>query len=291
MSKSITKTQSRFVRTDPEATVPRVPRTIGRRSWIMGLAALGLIGAGIGAASTPQDGTPSAVVESSTGGRRLTVETTLAQPVNSYRTAREYTGTIVARRVSELSFERAGLLLTVHVDEGAAVTKGMLLAALDTEHLRTQRRETIARRAQAAAVLHEMIAGPRQEDIDAAGAQVEGLKAQVEQLELQTDRSRKLLRKSSTSQNQFDEFAFALKSRQAMLRQAQHGFEELLNGTRQEQIDAQTAIVEQLDAAIAEVDINLRKSQLKAPFSGTIGRRFADDSRTMGQLWIMASRS
>jgi RND family efflux transporter MFP subunit len=275
MSELTTNSHGDSVQTE-SATVPRVPRRIRLRGWIMGVAALGLVFAGLGAASTPNGGTDSVVVEPPSA-RLLTVETTPVRPATSYQVAREYTGTIVARRVSELSFERPGLLVSVNVDEGAAVTKGMRLAALDTEHLRTQRRETTARRAQAAAVLEEMVAGPRQEDIDSARAQVESLEAQVELLKLQTDRSRRLLRKSATSQNEFDEFAFGLKARQALLKQARHELEELVNGTRHEKVVAQKATVEQLDAAIADIDVDLRKSELKAPFSGTIARRFADD--------------
>jgi multidrug efflux pump subunit AcrA (membrane-fusion protein) len=241
-------------------------------------AVLGLVAAGIGAASAPKTTTDSAAVTASPAGPRvLSAETTQVELVDSYRVAREYTGTIVVRRVSELSFERPGLLQEIRVDEGAAVTAGSALATLDTEHLRTQRQETLARRAQAAALLAEMIAGPRQEDIDAARAQVESLEAQVELLKLQTERTRKLLQQNAIAQDEFDQFAFGLKARQGQHRQAQHELEELVNGTRQEQLDAQQAIVEQLDAAVADIDVDLRKSVLKVPYSGTIARRFTDD--------------
>ena len=241
-------------------------------------AVLGLVAAGIGAASAPKTTTDSAAVTASPAGPRvLSAETTQVELVDSYRVAREYTGTIVVRRVSELSFERPGLLQEIRVDEGAAVTAGSALATLDTEHLRTQRQETLARRAQAAALLAEMIAGPRQEDIDAARAQVESLEAQVELLKLQTERTRKLLQQNAIAQDEFDQFAFGLKARQGQHRQARHELEELVNGTRQEQLDVQQAIVEQLDAAVADIDVDLRKSVLKVPYSGTIARRFTDD--------------
>lgn len=282
MSELTTTTHRRAVQAEPVSSGRRVPHRIKLRGWIPGIATLGLVGAGIVAASRPNGVIEPVVAASPTGARMLIVETTTVQPVSSFEVAREYTGTIVARRVSELSFERPGLLHSVQVDQGATVTKGMPLATLDTEHLRTQRRESIARRDQATAVLKEMVAGPRQEDIDAARAHVESLEAEVELMKLQTDRSRRLLRKRAASQDQFDEFAFGLKARQALLRQAQHELGELVNGTRQEQIDAQSANVERIDAAIADIDVDLRKSELKAPFSGTIARRFADDGTVVG---------
>jgi RND family efflux transporter MFP subunit len=68
-----------------------------------------------------------------------------------------------------------------------------------------------------------------------------------------------------------------MKARAAQLNEAQHNLDELLNGTRKEQIAAQRAVVTELDAAIADIDVDLRKSTLKAPFDGTIARRLVDD--------------
>ena len=68
-----------------------------------------------------------------------------------------------------------------------------------------------------------------------------------------------------------------MQARTAQLEAAKHDLQELLNGTRKEQIEAQRAVVAELDAAIADIDVDLRKSTLRAPFSGTIARRLADD--------------
>ena len=107
--------------------------------------------------------------------RVLTVQTISVEPVNAYQVARKYTGAIVARRISQLGFELAGKLEQIYVDEGDSVTAGTTLGELDTEHLETQRRQIVARRAQAAAKLDEMVTGPRDEDIAAARARVESL--------------------------------------------------------------------------------------------------------------------
>ena len=244
------------------------------------LAGLLIVVVGFGAAVVPTVDEATRQQNATTSSplaRPLAVETIRVDPVNSFQTSREYTGTVVARRVSELSFERAGLLDNVQIEEGVAVAAGTSLATVDTEHLRTRRRETVARRAQAAALLAEFVAGPRQEDIDAATANVESLDAQVALLKLQTDRRSRLLNQNAVPQDEFERFAFGLKAREAQLKQGRHELEELVNGTRQEQIDAQRALVEQLDAAIEDIDIDLRKSELTAPFDGTISRRRTDE--------------
>lgn len=274
------KTPAASVKAETESTAVVASKTRRFRpaKWVGVVVAIGVVGAGIGAASNPTSAigvTEDTALQSPS--RVLTVETIRAEPVSSFTAAREYTGTIVARRVSELSFERSGLLQSVQIDEGRTVAAGAALATLDTEHLKTQRRETVARRAQAASLLSEMIAGPRREDIDAAGAAVESLEAQVELLKLQTERSRKLLQQNAVSQDNFDQFAFGLQAREGQLKQARHELEVLVNGTRREKVDAQQAAVEQLDAAIEDIDVDLRKSELRAPFAGTISHRLADE--------------
>lgn len=91
-----------------------------------------------------------------------------------------------------------------------------------------------------------------------------------------------MIQSRATSQSKLEEYTFGLKARQAQLEQARHELAELINGTRSEQLDAQKAIVEQLEAAIEDVDVDLRKSVLRAPFSGTIARRFVDDGTVVG---------
>jgi RND family efflux transporter MFP subunit len=208
--------------------------------------------------------------------RVLAVQTISVEPVSAYQVAREYTGAIVARRTSQLGFESAGKLEEIYVDEGDSVAAGTALAKLDIEHLETNRRQIVARRTQSAAKLDEMVTGPRAEDIAAARARVESLRAQVELLKLQTARQKRLVASNATSLDEYEQHAFGLKAREAQLNEAQHNLDELVNGTRKEQIEAQRAVVAELDAAIADIDVDLRKSTLKAPFNGTIARRLAD---------------
>lgn len=54
--------------------------------------------------------------------------------------------------------------------------------------------------------------------------------------------------------------------------------DELLAGTRPERVAAQEAVLEQLDASLASLDVQLDKSLLAAPFAGTIAKRYFDES-------------
>ena len=205
------------------------------RRVAMGVAAAVVLTAGVWFAVMANSDTEA---ETPAAPRVLAVRTISVEPVSAYQVAREYTGSIVARRTSQLGFESAGKLEEIYFDEGDSVTAGTALAELDTEHLKTKRRQIVARRAQAAAKLDEMVTGPRDEDIAAARARVESLQAQVGLLKLQTARHKRLHVQNATSQDKYEQHAFGLKAREAQLNEAQHNLEELLNGTRKEQIEA-----------------------------------------------------
>lgn len=88
----------------------------------------------------------------------------------SYKITERFAGRIEAARQTQLAFERAGLVSQVQVEEGDKVTKGAVIARLDTakleaerQTLKAQRAELQARRDLAAATLK------RQEDLNKKG--------------------------------------------------------------------------------------------------------------------------
>lgn len=217
--------------------------------------------------------------------RALPVETLTVEALSSYQASRAYTGLIEARRRSNLGFERAGKLIALAVDEGVRVTQDTPLATLDTQELRARRRELLAHREQAAARLVEMRAGPRQETIAAARAQVHEQQEELALAQRHRTRRQGLLAKGVIAPEEFDQAEAGVKTWQARLDAAQRRLDELLAGTRREQVQAQKALVAQLDARLAALDIDLEKSVLKAPFAGTIAARMVDEGTviTAGQ--------
>lgn len=207
----------------------------------------------------------------------LAVETLTAELVSSYDVSRSYTGNVTALRSSDLGFPRGGELVTVFVDEGARVSTGQPLAQLDTQNLQAQRQQLEAQRDEAQARLLELSRGARQEDIAAARAEVRDLENQLQLQEAQRSRREFLYNEGAIAREQLDEFAFGSEVLGARLDRAESQLSELLNGTRPEQIAAQRAVVQQLEASIANVDIDINKSTLKAPFDGIISSQQFDE--------------
>ena len=207
----------------------------------------------------------------------IPVETTIIKPVKSYQVFRTYTGTIVSRRSSALSFELAGKLTNIIVDEGDRVESAIALAFLDTSTLKIKQRELLAQRKQMVAQLKEMQAGTRGETIAAARASVRQLKTELELAHQKSDRRKKLYTEGAISQEQRDEAVNEVATVQARVDREQSQLDELLAGTRSERIEAQQALIEQQDIKIANLELELEKSVLKAPFTGRISARLVDE--------------
>lgn len=229
------------------------------------------------APKTPQsDATTSEAVQA------MPVTTTTLEPVMGYQVQRTYTGEIVSRQKSHLGFEQGGTIVALSVDQGDRLITGQLLAKLDTRSLEMQRQELQAQRLQAQALLSELKNGARVEDIAAARAAIADLEHQIQLSSLKTQRREELYNAGAISRESYDQERFSTASLQSRLDLARSNLEKLLNGSRPEQISAQVARVQQLDASIAQIDIQLSKSWLYAPFSGIVGDRLVEPGMVVG---------
>lgn len=244
--------------------------------WLLGIGGAGilLLIARPVVISTQNNSTKT---EAASKGRALPVETIEVQPVDSYQVSRTYTGEITAVRTSNLGFSRGGEIEQVLVREGDRITQGQPLARLDIRNLETQRQQLVAEKAGAQAQLAELQTGARVEDINAAQAAVQDLEQQLKLQEKQRERREFLYHQGAISREELDEYSYGEGALQARLNQSRSNLAELENGTRPEQIAAQQATVQQLTAQIADIDVNIDKSTLKAPFTGIVAQRDLDE--------------
>lgn len=159
--------------------------------------------------------------------------------LDGYSVTTRYAGRVVARRRSELGFDRGGRLVSVGVDEGDRVEKGELLASLDTRELRARRRE-----------LDAQVAANR--------ARVSEIDARLSLARRTSERRRELLRQESISEQRYDESRFE---------------EEALAA----QLAAAKADIAATRSARASVDVALDLSTLVAPYAGSVTARDADE--------------
>ncbi len=207
----------------------------------------------------------------------LTVSVVKLMPITSYQVTRYYTGEIVATRRTDLGFERAGKVIDVLFDRGQTVEKGAIIAKLDTQNLEAQLAQLEAQRLRALAQLQELQNGPRQEVIATARSQVSDLENRLRLENLRSQRRESLYGEGAISREQFEEVSLNRDALSDRLAAAQSQLAEVVNGTRQEQINAQAATVAQIEASIQDLEITIAKSDLTAPFRGVIGERNLDE--------------
>ncbi|QUS62529.1 efflux RND transporter periplasmic adaptor subunit [Synechocystis sp. PCC 7338] len=206
----------------------------------------------------------------------LPVTVSAVELVNGYQVERVYTGEIVPRKQSDLGFEQGGTLTDLWVDKGATVVEGQPLARLDTRTLEAQKAELQAQQLELQAGLAELNNGSRWEDIAAGQGAVAELEEQLNLATLKTQRREQLYAEGAIALEQLDEERVAEASLKRRLEIAQSNLDKLNNGSRPEPIAGQRARIQGLEAQIRQIDIQISKAQLRAPFSGTIGDRLVD---------------
>jgi len=214
--------------------------------------------------------------------KTMPVAVEIAERVKFHDRSREFTGVVKTARASNLTFERTGNVTNVLVDEGQYVKQGVELVQLDTRNLLARKRQLTAQLNSAQQRYKELASGPRQETKDAAKAKVDALTAQKEQAEKDLQRRTELRDSGAISDEEFSRTESNLKTAVANLLAAQKQLDELNEGTRAEQVAAQKSVVDQTQAMLDDVIIEITKSTLLAPFSGRVASRFVDEGETVG---------
>ena len=246
--------------------------------WQLAIAAILLLGTGfILGEKLSSSPTTTAKTTVSKQSNILPVKTTIVEPVQSYSTSQSYTGEVAALRTSEVGFERGGKLTEVLVEEGDRISFNTPLAKLDTANLEAQHQGLIAQKAQASAVLAELSNGARKEQISAAQANFRDLEQQLELEKLKRSRREYLYGEGAIAREELDEITFNQKALNERLANAKSNLDELNNGTRIEQIQAQQAAVDRLAAEIEDLEITIAKSILRSPYNGIVAARNLDE--------------
>ena len=197
-------------------------------------------------------------------------------PSAGYQRVATYTGTIRSANRTMVAFQLPGLVREILVEEGTPVSAGQPLARLDTRRLEAQRDALTGQLNQAEARLAEMEQGPRAETIEAARSTVSDLTHQCQAARLRLERSEMLRETNAIPQQEYEQELYRVLGLEARQATARSQLDELLAGTRPEQITAQQARVRSIEAEREAVQIQLADSQLTAPFGGTVVRRWID---------------
>ena len=213
--------------------------------------------------------------------RAVPVAAVHPRAVEGWQETLRFTGTALARRQSPLGFERGGKVIALEVEEGTEVAADSILARLDDARLQLQRVEALAALRAERARLDEALAGPRIEQIEQARFQVVQLDSELERLKREAQRREELLAEGVSATEEAETLAFAARAMEAQRDAAQAVLDELEAGTRAEQVAAQRAAVALAESRVAQLELEIERSLLRAPYPGTILVRNIDEGEVV----------
>ena len=182
----------------------------------------------------------------------------------------------------KLAFTVPGRLIELNVEEGNAVKKGMIIARLEQQQLLRQREQALAtlisarsrlaeleaflryqtenveaqidqRSAElmlARATLEELLSGSRVQEIAESRAVLERVQAEYEKAKRDWERAETLYEKEDISTSQYDQYQATFEAAGASVRQAEQRLALLIEGPRQENIQAARAQVARAEAGL-----------------------------------------
>lgn len=171
---------------------------------------------------------------------------------------------------AQLSFKYPGRVAERLVAEGQRVTAGQPVARLDDAE---QTHEVALRRAELAAtraVLAELEAGSRAQEIAAAEAVVRSAEAERERVRLDFARQQELLAQQAISTRDFEAVQAQLKVANARAAETAERAKLIREGPRPETLQQARARTEQAAAALALAQTRLDHTRLAAPLSGQV---------------------
>ena len=172
-----------------------------------------------------------------------------------------------------VSSDVTGRIAEIFVDEGHVVEKGAPLARLEPFVYESRVQAAKAAVAQALAKKRLLEAGARSEEIDAAKAILNEMKASERVAALGWERYARLLETGDIPQHQADSVREEAEAARERTRGAEERLRIAMAQTRKEELEAAEAEVDVRRHELAVAEAELEKTVLRAPIAGTIIRK------------------
>lgn len=180
-------------------------------------------------------------------------------------------GTLEYDRIT-LPAPAAERIVSIDVHEGEQVTAGQPLLQLDATHTQSELASAEAQARQQREALAELQAGPRSEDIAQARAKLAAAGAEAREARAYYQRLLPLKDRNYVAAADLDRARSAAGNAEGNVRAARSALDELLHGTRPEQLAQGTAAAAAAAAQAAAQKVLLDKLSVAAPRAGRIDR-------------------
>ena len=193
---------------------------------------------------------------------------------------RSFPGKIEASKSVDLAFQVSGLLVKFPGKEGDRVTKGTMIAQLRQDEFQARLKTAKGQLDQARSSLHALRSGERSEEQLRRESQLRASEAKLANARTELERYARLVKLSAVSRSEYELAETAHNVAQEEQKAALQLVEKGTTG-RKEDIEGQQAVVRGLEGRMAEANLQLRDSTLRAPYDGVIAQRLVDEEQTI----------
>lgn len=177
-----------------------------------------------------------------------------------------------------------GMVVKLRITESQRVKKGDILAELEDIEFRADRDRAKAMLASARHNLAELQRGYRPEEIEQARADLAEAQAQRVQLEADYKRAAEMLARKVLSREQYDATQSKFQAMDQRIQRLKMALKLMEEGPRIERIDVAKAQVGQAEAELAKTEWRLNNCIIRAPISGTILKKNAEEGSLVNPI-------
>ncbi|SEN22294.1 membrane fusion protein, multidrug efflux system [bacterium A37T11] len=198
--------------------------------------------------------------------------------------------------INPINSRIAGYIKEIRFTEHQAVHKGDTLAIIEDDEYKLHVQEALSAlaNAEASRIVTSSGVDVASNSVNVADANLEELRAQLQNLETNYRRYENLLKADVVSQYQFDEVKTQLDAMKAKYRalQAQHTTTKLTTEESRKKLPLNDAALESARAAVALAKLNLSYTIIRAPYDGVLGRKIIEEGQLIqpGQALVSIIR-
>ncbi|HEY2881863.1 MAG TPA: efflux RND transporter periplasmic adaptor subunit [Pirellulales bacterium] len=216
---------------------------------------------------------------------------TAALVASSGEIAHESKGYIIPAHKILISPKVPGMITSMRIEEGQRVKKGDVLAQLETTDYEADYQRAAASVGVAQQRLLELQNGSRKEEVAEAQAELEEAQAQRTQLTAEWQRIAQLHKNGISTQSEYDLAEANYKSVSRRVERLQKAYDLMVIGPRPERVAAAEADLAVANAEMAKAKWRLDNCTIKAPSSGTILTKGAEEGNIVNPVVMNGSYS
>lgn len=205
--------------------------------------------------------------------------------------ALESRGYVIAKHQVLVSPQVSGRIVSLNIEEGRRVIKGDVLAEVERTEYQADVEQMRGILMRNKAELSELETGARPQEIAGATADLQEQEELVVQLESQYKRLKEAIKSNSISMTEFEQAQSSFFSTRKRVEKLRQSLDMMKEGPRKERIEMAKAAIIQAEANLIKSEWRLDNCTLRAPISGTILKKNAEQGNLVNPVAFSGSTS